>query len=325
MATEKKQLTVSVIAPIYGVEPYIGQFAESLLSQTYDGIQFIFVNDGTKDNSMGVLKNLIESRFSHLKDRITIVDKQNEGLPKARETGLKYATGDYILHVDSDDWLETDTIECLVRKAEETQADIVYYDFYKEYSYRSKKDVEREYTAADKSKFIANLMNYRAYGYVWNKMTKRSLYLDNKIYFPLYPMHEDIYLVSQLICYSSSIAHLNKALYHYRRTNPGSITAKNKIKRRKDSVMNMLNLYEHFRDNIAGSPAEPMKDTILLRAGWFSLIYGFDLFSQYDYLLEDVRKVPISLRHRLFLPCQVILRIYVNNLRKKMKRSQLPR
>ncbi|MGM9748510.1 MAG: hypothetical protein ACI3ZN_06895, partial [Candidatus Cryptobacteroides sp.] len=163
--------------------------------------------------------------------------------------------------------------------------------------------------------FISNMINYRAYGYVWNKMVKRTIYLENKIYVPPFPMHEDIYLMSQLIHYSKSLAHVNKALYHYRCTNPGSITAMNKIKRRKDSVMNMLDLYEHFRDNIKGSPVEPMKDTILLRAGWFSHLYGFELLSKCSYLADDLKKVPISLKHRLFLPCQIVLRMEVNKFK----------
>jgi glycosyltransferase involved in cell wall biosynthesis len=66
---------VSLIVPVYGVERYIRQFAESALSQTYDDVQFVFVNDGTKDRSMEILDALIEEKFSHLKDKIVIVNK----------------------------------------------------------------------------------------------------------------------------------------------------------------------------------------------------------------------------------------------------------
>ena len=69
---------LSLIVPIYGVERYIRQFAESALGQSYDDIQFIFVNDGTKDRSMEILEELIEERFTHLKSRIIIVNKENE-------------------------------------------------------------------------------------------------------------------------------------------------------------------------------------------------------------------------------------------------------
>ena len=96
---------ISLVVPIYGVEKYIRQFAESALGQTYDCIQFVFVNDGTKDRSMDILNEVIDSGFSYRRPDIIIVDKQNEGLPLARKTGLEHAEGEYVLFADSDDWL----------------------------------------------------------------------------------------------------------------------------------------------------------------------------------------------------------------------------
>lgn len=96
-------MKVSIIVPIYGVERYIEKCAESVLSQTWPDIQFIFVNDGTPDRSIELLEALIDSRFAHLKDRIVIINKENGGLPQARLSGLKVATGDFVMHVDSDD------------------------------------------------------------------------------------------------------------------------------------------------------------------------------------------------------------------------------
>ena len=110
----------SVIAPIYGVERYIARFAETLLGQTYDDIQFIFVNDGTKDSSIAVLESLIDEKFPHLRERITIINKQNEGLPAARRSGMKLAEGDYVLHVDSDDWLDVRLFEELAQEIHRT-------------------------------------------------------------------------------------------------------------------------------------------------------------------------------------------------------------
>ena len=85
---------ISLIVPIYGVEQYICQCAESVLAQTFDDIQFIFVNDGTKDRSMELLEALIDERFSHLKERIVIINKENGGLPSARKAGLEVAEGE---------------------------------------------------------------------------------------------------------------------------------------------------------------------------------------------------------------------------------------
>ena len=82
---------ISLIVPVYGVEKYIRQFAESALGQTYQDIQFVFVNDGTKDRSIDILEELIEEKFQHLKPRILIVNKENQGLPMASKTGLEHA------------------------------------------------------------------------------------------------------------------------------------------------------------------------------------------------------------------------------------------
>ena len=106
-----RPLVISVVAPIYGVEKFIGRFAESLLSQSYPHVQYIFVNDGTKDASIDVLEGIINKEYNHLRDRIIIVNKENGGLPSARKAGMEYVTGDYVWHVDSDDWLELNMYE----------------------------------------------------------------------------------------------------------------------------------------------------------------------------------------------------------------------
>ena len=151
---------ISLIAPVYGVEKYIEKFAVSVLGQTYQDIQFIFVNDGTKDRSMEILDELIESRYSHLKPRILIINKENGGLPSARKAGLDAAEGEYILFADSDDWLDTDAVETVMSKADETDADIVYFDLIKEYGHRTSYKREREYSGETKDDFIVNMFNY---------------------------------------------------------------------------------------------------------------------------------------------------------------------
>ena len=152
---------ISLIAPIYGVEPYIRQFAESVLTQSYDDIQFIFVNDGTKDRSMEILDSLIEEHFQHLKERIVVINKENGGLPSARKAGLECAEGEYILFADSDDWLDADAVAKVMNVAERTNADIVYFDLVKEYG-GGKQSVkhERHYTAKERILWIENMFNY---------------------------------------------------------------------------------------------------------------------------------------------------------------------
>lgn len=301
---------VSLIVPVYGVERYIRQFAESALSQTYDDVQFVFVNDGTKDRSMEILDALIEEKFSHLKDKIVIVNKENGGLPSARKAGLDVAEGEYVLFADSDDWLETDALAKVMAKAVETGADIVYFDLIKEYGHKTSYKRERDYTAQTKQDFIINIFNYKSHGYTVTKCFRRSLYTDNLIHFPKLGMHEDIYLMSQIIFYADSLVHLPEALYHYRKDNPQAMCAQDRVKRHLNSAVNLLDLYEHYRDNIEGSPIEKVAGGIIMRAGWHSVRHGFDLFEKYPYLASDIRKAKMSCRYRIPLPMQLYIKIY---------------
>ena len=305
-----KQYKISLIVPIYGVEKYIGKFAETALGQTYPDIQFVFVNDGTKDRSMEILENLIEEKFAHLKSRITIINKENGGLPSARKAGLDAAEGEYVLFADSDDWLESDAVEKVMAKAEETDADIVYFDLIKEYGHRSSYKREREYSGATKMDFIVNMFNYKSFGYTVTKCFKRRLYTDNVIYMPKLGMHEDIYLMCQIIFHAESLVHIPEALYHYRKDNPDSFCAQDKRKRHVSSTINLLDLYVHYRDNLKGSPIEKVAGSILMRAGQHSIMHGYDFFKEYPFLAGDIRRTPVRRSYRTAVPMQIIVKIY---------------
>lgn len=301
---------VSLIAPIYGVEKYIRQFAQTALGQTYQDVQFVFVNDGTKDASMEVLDQLIQEEFEHLRSRITIVDKENGGLPSARKAGLDHAEGEYILFADSDDWLELDAVKKIMAKADETGADIIYFDLIKEYGHKTSYKREREYTAATKDKFIINIFNYKSHGYTVTKCFRKSLFTDNVVYMPKLGMHEDIYLMSQIIFHAKSLVHIPEALYHYRKDNPDAMCSQDRSRRHLNSAINLMDLYEHYRDNLKGSPIEDVAGGIIMRAGWHSLRHGFDLFDRYPYLASDICNAKLSCRYRIPIALQLMIKVY---------------
>ena len=302
---------ISLIAPIYGVEPYIRQFAESALEQTYEDIQFVFVNDGTKDNSMAILDALIEERFEHLKERIVIVNKENGGLPSARKSGLEAAEGEYVLFADSDDWLELDAVERVMALAERTDADILYFDLVKEYG-GGKQSVkhERTYTAENRMRWIENMFNYRSFGYTVTKCFRRKLYTENRIVFPKLGMHEDICLMAQIIFYAQSIAQLPEPLYHYRKDNPAAMCSQKRSVRHIASSRNMMGVVEAFKDNLKGSPMEFVADGVVLRAGWHSMIHDCDLFEEFPWLSQAIRKAKVGTRYRTPLLFQIFVKIY---------------
>ena len=285
---------ISIIAPIYGVEQYIVEFADTVLSQSYPHIEFIFVNDGTKDRSIELLEALIADKYEHLRPQIMIIHKLNGGLPAARRTGIDNATGDYIYHVDSDDWLSEGAIEKIAAKIVATDADIVYFNYVKEYPSRSSIKRDRSYANGTQHEFVRNMYNHRSFGSLCNKCVRRSLYTENTIYVPKYGYAEDCYVSTQLVGYSKSVAYLDENVYHYRKGNPNALTGHHRRKRKREYALNFIDLYEKYRDVPADrNPVACIFDDILMQAGWYSIFYRLDLFKEYPWLAKAVRGAKI--------------------------------
>jgi glycosyltransferase involved in cell wall biosynthesis len=306
----KSPITVSIIAPVYGVERFIADFADSAFSQTYPHVEFIFVNDGTKDRSIEVLNGVIDQKYSHLRERIRIIDKQNGGLPAARKTGVEHATGDYLWHVDPDDWLELDAVESIVRRIEETGAEVVYFNLFKEYEDKSKVKRDRWHAENAQAEYVWDMFNHKSFGSVCNKCIKRSLYDNERVIFAEYSYAEDTFLSSQLVGYSTCISFLDKPLYHYRKTNPNAITRQNLKKRHREYALNFMRLYDHYRDlPLEQSPIASIHDEILIKLGWYSILYGVDLYKDYPYLASDIRKAKVNSKADVFILGQLLAKL----------------
>lgn len=210
---------VSVIIPFFKVAPFIKRCAESLLEQTLKDVEFIFVDDASPDESREILEKVI-ARYPGRSARI-VTHEHNKGLPAARNTGLAEASGEFIYHCDSDDWVETDILEKMVGKADETGADFVYCDFWMQFEKKSRYMVNPTYTDPEqmiKEGFFAGLMKYN----VWNKLLKKNLY--EGIRFPDgYGMGEDMTIILAATR-ATRIAHVPEALYYYVKLNLNAIS-----------------------------------------------------------------------------------------------------
>lgn len=297
---------ISVIIPVYGTEDYIECCARSVLSQTYRRMEVIVVDDGTPDAAIERFQAVLDGEFPSLKDCVKIIHKENGGLPQARLSGLKEAKGDYIVHLDSDDSLVPDALEQLARCAAHTHADLIYYDFWKEYGKRRKRDRERNYTVQNKKKYMRRLYRDAAYGYLWNKMARRSLY--EGLFFPVHAMHEDIVVVTQLLWKANSIVRLPLPLVHYRRDNPSAATRMGKAKRRGQMARNYLDLYEHEISRGKMGSMSVVRDDILLRAAWVGISLDPGLFKERPYLRKEALHLPLMPFHRVLLVQQLIMK-----------------
>lgn len=232
-------MKVSVIVPVYNVEKYIERCVRSLLSQTLDGLEIIFVDDCSPDNSVDVINNVLNNFPPHYLRSINNVriirHKNNKGVSAARNSGLKAATGDYVIFCDSDDWVEPTMYEKLYQMAMNNRADIVGCDFICEYTNRNE-----IYTEIDGNEDkITLLSSYLAQSWnsVWNLLAKRTLYIDNHLNFDEgYGMAEDYALSIKLLYYAQSYAHCSEALYHYDRTNEESICHQSCLKGKNEKL-----------------------------------------------------------------------------------------
>lgn len=302
-------IRISIIAPIYGVEKYITEFARTLFVQDYPHIEFVFVNDGTKDRSIELLEELIDREFAHLRPQIKIIHKENGGLPAARRTGIESATGDYIYNVDSDDWIAEGSIKKIAQKIEATDADIVYFNLVKEYPTRSKPKPEREYNN-NRELYIRNMYNHRSFASVCNKCIRRTLYFEHEIYTPKYGYAEDCFVTTQLVGYAKSVAFLDEYIYHYRKGNPTAMTSQQIKKRKREYALNFVDLYSRYMNTPKEqNPIAPIMDDIAMQMGWYSIFYSLDLFAQYPWLAKAVRKAKMRFGTDVWIGAQIVTKL----------------
>lgn len=213
---------VSILVPIYGVEKYIERCARSLFEQTYENLEYIFVDDCTPDKSMEILLRVMED-YPNRKGQVRIIrHEHNRGLAAARNTALDAATSPFITHVDSDDYLALDAIQLLVAKQVETDADIVSGNYFVIESNGTRKAVEPDY--ADQHDMMRKVISphFRNYA-IWHRLIRLSLYNDNHIRaLEGVDYNEDLQQFIPLLYYAKIIAKINEHIYFYDRTNTDS-------------------------------------------------------------------------------------------------------
>ena len=200
---------VSIIVPIYNIEGYIRECIDSILAQTYPDFELILVDDGSPDNCGRICDEYAEKDV-----RIKVIHKENGGLTSARNAGLSVAKGDWIMHVDGDDWIEPDMIESLIEAAKAAEADLVFGDFIKYGANAGNKQLPS--WSSDK---IDSLSRYIAYSMttIWGSIAKRSLYTEHCLKSPDGVSYcEDFHLIVRLCHFANKIVNVHRPFYHYR-------------------------------------------------------------------------------------------------------------
>lgn len=209
---------VSIIIPVYKAEKYLCRCLDSILMQTFQDFEILLIDDGSPDKSGEIC-----DEYAAKDIRIKVIHKQNGGVSSARQCGIEYATGEYTIHVDSDDWIETNMLDELYRVAKHEKADMVICDYYEdrgsEICYKKQRP-----TNCTPYQVIYDLFQ-RLHGSCCNKLIKSTCYREHSVHFPVgINIMEDKVFVIQTSYFMHKIVYLDKAFYHYNRTNEISIT-----------------------------------------------------------------------------------------------------
>ena len=244
-------MKVSVIIPIYKVEAFIERCATTLMEQTLREAEYIFVDDATPDRSIQILEEVVAC-YPERKEQVRIVHhEENKGLPAARNTGLALATGEYIFHCDSDDYVELTMLEEMYNAAKAQDVDIVWCDWNLTFAENERYMKQPLFETPMKAlkAMLSGAMKYN----VWNKLVRRTLYKDNHIAFPAgYGMGEDMTMM-MLFAHAQNVAYIPKAYYHYVKlnTNAFSQTYSDKhLQELKHNVQRVVDYMQEIFDNV---------------------------------------------------------------------------
>lgn len=219
---------VSIIIPVYNTEKYLRECLDSVFNQTFNDIEVIIINDGSKDKSDDIIKSYMKKYKN-----IIYINQKNQGQSVARNNGLKYAQGEFVFYLDSDDYIELDCIENLYNKAKNNGADIIimgHKKLYLESKYPRVEDVifdineNHIYSGKD----VAQMMlNSEILGYSCDKFFKLENLKNNNFYYEPNKYIEDLFPVFKEIYNSKKIMFINKPLYNYRQRENSSSNLKN--------------------------------------------------------------------------------------------------
>ena len=231
MEEEMQGRKYSIVMPVYHVEKYLEKMVSCVRNQTYSNWELILVDDCSDDQSGEIC-----DRLSREEQRIQVIHlKQNGGLSNARNQGMKRASGEYILFLDSDDYIESTLLQCVENSLSRNLAQIVIYGLVEEYENREGM-VDYEKTVSSQEKYLVSqkdiykeiiqLEKKTLFGYAWNKAYQLSWLKENQLNFQTITMIEDVVFNVQAVKNIQSINILSDILYHYRIRDNGNLTSK---------------------------------------------------------------------------------------------------
>ena len=233
---------VSILVPIYNVEQHLGKCLDSIFSQTYENLEYVFVDDCSTDNSLDVLATSL-AKHNIPNEKATIIKhKANEGIAVSRNDCIKNAHGEYVQFIDSDDWIEPNMTEELVKATNEGKIDIIGCDYAKDFL-SEKKTFHKENYAETCHENMLRSLNYDISTVLWKLLIRKQLFNCFQID-PNINIGEDYIISIKLFYYANSFSCVHKFLYHYVQHNTNRLSFQ--IRRSLNDHIKAVKAVEYF-------------------------------------------------------------------------------
>lgn len=283
-------IIISIIIPVYNVENFIEKCVRSLFEQVdidQSTIELIFINDCTPDSSMKVLQTYINEHNSKFK-YLFLNNKINRGLAYARNLGVENATGEYIMHLDSDDYLERDALSNLLHVCKQVPSvDIVVGNVY--FDYGDRKEIAHLDSYQDKDEYLNHLLLRDSMVNIWGKLIKRQIYISHSIKAKEgINQGEDFSVYPILVYYARQIEFVPKVVYNYLQTNDTSYCKAAASISAINQIVGAQNIISSFFENRL--PPKIMEACILNTI--LTLIIHAE-YTNYAYIMDKFRKTSL--------------------------------
>lgn len=298
---------VSIVVPVYNAELYIKKCIDSLIMQTYENLEIIAIDDGSLDRSL-----MIMNEYAKSDSRLKVIHQENQGASLAREKGLMLATGSYVMFIDGDDWIDSDTIACCIQTAMRNESDCVIFSYVKEYGNKKIENPLFEgdffYTVEEAEENIHrrliglideelqhperidNLSSFCMKLYRLEK-AKKGRFVSERIVGTSEDTFFNLYALE-----NCSVSYINRCFYHYRKTNEQSITTCYKMNLPQKWDV----LYELFEEYIVSSGKENYKKAFLNRVACGTIGLGLNEISNSTSILKKAKEIQSILNRPLY-------------------------
>ncbi|XCP84205.1 glycosyltransferase [Roseburia hominis] len=236
-------MKVSVIIPVYNVEKYLEKCLDSVIAQEFEDYEVLVIIDGSEDGSEAIARRY-EAEYPEI---LRVLVQENRGLGGARNTGIRFAQGEYLLFVDSDDTISPLLLKEVYLRATCTKADIVVFDM--EYVNEYGEIIKYEYAKIKNSDYVCfdKISKILAWPSAWNKLYKRCLFIDNGIFYPERLWFEDLATTPKIMLEAKKIEYISKSYYNYLQRD-GSIMSSSKIERNREIITAIDSIIDYICD-----------------------------------------------------------------------------